>query len=247
MELVVIAIGIKTAGNLGALARLCDNFNCKHLIVIKPECDVTDQNAYYRASRGKQYLDNIIVLDKLQEARIYADIIIGLSARIGSSSNFARPAIAIQEIANQLSSSDSIVGIVVGREDKGLSNDEVITCDFLAHIPIPSDNPVLNISHAAVVALYELTRDTNYSSIAKSHRMMKREEKEYFLHYLEEILKHSWLKPPKIEGTLKVFRTMLSRSLVTDRESPALVGCMRSIHRTITEKHGPHCTCEGEK
>lgn len=247
MNLSIITVGIKTPGNLGAIARLCDNYSCDYLIAVAPECNVADNIAFQRASRGKQYLENIIVVEKLEDAMEYIDLTIGLSSRIGTIGNFSRPAIAIQEVSEEICQLEGKVAIVLGREDFGLTNDEVAQCDMLVHIPTHSNNPVLNISHAAATALYELVRHKQFSSIKQdTHRLMKRSEKEYFLNYLQEILMHSWLVPEKVESTIRVFRTILSRSLVTNRESPALVGTMRTIRRAIVDRHGPNCDCEKE-
>ena len=74
--------------------------------------------------------------------------------------------------------------------------------------------------------------------------MMKRKEREYFLDYLEKIMSHSWLHEEKFQTTLMVWRSILSRSLVTNRESPALVGTMRLIHKSMTKGHPPWDNCD---
>ena len=48
MDIVVVCVGIKHPGNLGAVARLCDNYNVKQLILVDPKTDITDE-AYERA------------------------------------------------------------------------------------------------------------------------------------------------------------------------------------------------------
>lgn len=240
----LITVGTKTSGNLGALARICSNFDLDRLIAVNPQCEI-DEEAYVRSTQGRPYLDNIVVLETIEQAREYADIIIGLSARKGKTkTNFSRPATSIIEIAKDMQGYEGRVALVVGREDHGLTNEEVRACDMLVHIPMYSTNPVLNISHAAVIALWELTRNNEYSSLDEiPFRLIKRKEKEYFLEYLEKILAHSWLHEEKHETTLMVWRSILSRSLVTTRESPALVGTMRLIHKSMTKGHPPWDDC----
>jgi len=47
------------------------------------------------------------------------------------------------------------VALVFGREDKGLSNDELALCQMGVHIPTASAYPSLNLSHAVMVVAYE--------------------------------------------------------------------------------------------
>ncbi|MCY3411452.1 MAG: RNA methyltransferase [Candidatus Heimdallarchaeota archaeon] len=238
----IISIGLKNSGNLGAIARLCDNFKLEDLVLINPECSI-DKIAYERATRGKDYLDNVQVFTSLEEAKFKYDMIIAFSARTGGITNFARPALAIQELAVEIRQLRGSVALLFGREDHGLSNEEVAQCDMLVHIPIATENPVLNISHAAAIALYEIHRDETYSSEENSHRVMSRPEKDVFIEYLRNILKHSWLHTEKYDSTIRVFETILSRSMVTNREAPALIGTMRAISRIFTEGHPPWDEC----
>src|SRR5262249_5248515 len=48
------------------------------------------------------------------------------------------------------------VALVFGPEDHGLSNDDLKLCHELVTIPTHSSYPSLNLSHAALVCLYEL-------------------------------------------------------------------------------------------
>lgn len=47
------------------------------------------------------------------------------------------------------------VALLLGREDRGLSNDELDLCHGLVHIPTNPDHPSLNLAHAALIVLYE--------------------------------------------------------------------------------------------
>lgn len=245
-EISVACSGILSAGNLGALARLCDNFNAKHLIACNPRCALT-QEAYHRATHGKKFLDRIKIESSITDIRKYSDLIIGLSSRIGSIDNLSRPAISIQELAESISSKDGSIAILLGSEDHGLDNKEVSQCDLLVHIPLASGNDVLNISHAAAIALWEISKSSYSSMEEKKVRIMLRKEREYFLGYLKKILEYSWLPEEKYESTLKVFRSIIARSMVTHRESPALVGTMRMINKAFENGPPPNKVNKNEK
>ena len=62
LKFYIVAIEIQNSGNLGALARLCYNFQVEHLILINPKCWI-DHRAYERATDGKSFLDNHLRFD----------------------------------------------------------------------------------------------------------------------------------------------------------------------------------------
>lgn len=243
MKLSVIAVGIKYAGNLGAIARICGNYGVSELIAVTPECEIDDE-AYQRATWGRPYLDNLIILKNLEDARSHVDSLIGFSARIGGYNSLSRSSISLKDIPDTLSNYSGTIGIVLGREDFGLSNDELDACDFLCHIPLPGENQVLNISHAASIALWELSREKILGKSVNReeeplHNFISQEKRKAIFNFLDEILPHSWIKEENFDGIRTVFRNVLGRSFVTEREGNAIVGTLRGISQTILDGH-PH-------
>jgi TrmH family RNA methyltransferase len=250
MKISVIAVGTKHSGNLGALARLCINYNVVNLIAVNPECEINDI-AYERAVWGRPYLDNIIVLDSLEKSRNYVDTLIALSARIGGYNSLSRSSFSIKKISDQLSRYDGHIGIVLGREDFGLSNQDLDLCDFLSHIPLPGENQVLNVSHAASVALWELSRETlPEKSVNREeeplHQILSSTKRKVIFNYLDDILPHTWIKEENFDGIRTVFKQVLGRSFVTEREGNALVGTFRGIQKSILQGHPHWDNCESE-
>ena len=101
MKINVILVGIKHSGNLGAIARSCDNFDVDKLILVSPICEVDDL-AYERATKARRYLDNITIVETLSETREFNDVLIALSARIGGASNLSRSSLPIQSLESKL-------------------------------------------------------------------------------------------------------------------------------------------------
>ena len=242
MKISIIVIGIKSSGNLGALARVCDNFNVDDLILVDPQCEV-DEIAYERATKSRRYLDNIIIVKTLVEAKEYADVLVALSARTGGFSNIVRTAVPITYVPEKLSDFEGRLAFVLGREDSGLTNNEVNICDILATIPLPGDNPVLNISHAASLSLWEFIRAENIEIDKHEHILMTREEKKAFEDFLRRILVHSWIENRKHDLIIQIFNTILSRSFVSGREASALIGTLRGILRSLDGEHPPWDNC----
>lgn len=243
LKISLVAVSIKHAGNLGALARLCDNYDIIKLILVNPQCEIDDE-AYERATWGRPYLDNAIVVDSLDQVRKHVDSLIALSARIGGYNSLSRSSFSILNVSSQITNLEGHLGIVLGPEDYGLSNEELDSCDFLCHVPLPGKNQVLNISHAASIALWELTRDlipeksVNREDVPL-HALLSSTKRKVIFEFLDEILPHTWIKDENFDGIRTVFRQVFGRSFVTEREGNAIVGTFRGIRKTIIEGH-PH-------
>ena len=75
MKLQLISVGLKHSGNLGALARVCDNFDAEKLILVDPQCEIDDHA--YEKMRGKSLLQSKIkTLSSLQELDIATDLVV---------------------------------------------------------------------------------------------------------------------------------------------------------------------------
>lgn len=236
MSIVIFCVEIMHSGNLGAIARLCDNYDVDKLVLVNPQCDI-NKVAYDRATHGKRFLDNPVLYDTLEAARQEADLLVALSARKGGGQSIARSSIPIQKLTSEIDHNGT-VGFVLGRENSGLTNEEADLCDLLVHIPLPGSNPVFNISHALSVALWEYIRDYDYENESEQ-RLMTRAEKDAFMQMLDNILQHSWLKQDKYYGTTRVFSMILGRAFVTTREANTLIGTLRAIRRSLEGPHPP--------
>lgn len=227
MEINVICVGIKHPGNLGAIARLCDNYGANNLILVAPDCEINDI-AYERAVKGRKYLDNAIIVDQLEETRDYIDYLVALSARTGGNKNLTRSPIAIQDLPAMLQNKEGRIGFVLGRENFGLDNDEISQCDILCFIPLPGPNQVFNISHALAVALWEVVREWEFDQPVE-HRMMSADEKQALFNFLEQILDYTRLREQQYYGVIQSFQSVLNRAVMTQREANSVIGSFRAI------------------
>ncbi|MHA1465033.1 MAG: TrmH family RNA methyltransferase, partial [Candidatus Heimdallarchaeaceae archaeon] len=60
----IILIEPKVEGNIGAIARVCNNFNATELVLISPQVDYLSEKEKNRARHSKHYLEN---------ARVFSD------------------------------------------------------------------------------------------------------------------------------------------------------------------------------
>jgi len=154
-EIVVILVEPLIAGNIGSVARSMSNFGLSELRMYNPR-DLSD-DAYRFAKHGRFIIENAKIVDSLDEAYEGLDLLIGTSgAKTDNEKKFLRQPVTPKEFVEHVKDMDGKIGLVFGREDQGLSNDELARCDMLVNIPTHEINPIMNLSQAATVMFYEL-------------------------------------------------------------------------------------------
>src|SRR5437763_401377 len=133
----VVLVGTQIAANLGSTARVMRNFGAPDLVLVAPEADRQDENARQTATyHASDLLERCRVVQTLDEAIADCVLAAGTSARTGGL--FRRQPVAPpDEGAARLvgAVSGGPVALVFGPEPSGLSNDEVLRCRCLIHIP----------------------------------------------------------------------------------------------------------------
>ena len=209
----VAVIGAKTSGtrNLKSNGQLW----AKIYTLINPSCEIITDESRARAMHSIKILENAKIINNLQEIR--ADYLIATSAKLGSSSNIHRLYLTPKELANNIDNNLHYC-IVLGREDKGLFNEEIKQCDLLLHIPAHKDYEALNISHSLAIILYELFNKKN----SMDKLANKREKNAVFLRMdsLKEGIKN-------YDNFREVFVNVINRAMIRKKEARALAGLLK--------------------
>lgn len=156
MEFHFILVEPSVPGNIGAAARAIKIMGFRHLRLINP-CDHMDKEAVMMAHASSDILKNAKIFNSLQEALINIDLIIGTSAKKRTAHEEYIDCSHLPDIINKKGSSINSVGIVFGREESGLTNDELKKCDIVTHIPMISEYPSANLAQAVMIYSYILS------------------------------------------------------------------------------------------
>jgi tRNA/rRNA methyltransferase len=95
----------------------------------------------------------------LEEALVDSSYSVGLSGKaLGD-----QPLMDVREMAEEVGSlgEGELASIVFGPETSGLTLDEIASCGRTARIPAHEAQPSLNLSHAVMIAAYEIYRATS--------------------------------------------------------------------------------------
>ena len=141
-------------GNIGGAARAMKTMGLNQLVLVNPG-RYPDPQADWRAAGAMDVLDSAVVVDDLATALAGCRFVLGTSTRMRS---IPWPVISAKEIGAVLAEQpeDAEIAILFGREDSGLSNEELQSCH--AHMQIPSSEVYgsLNLAMAVQVVCYEI-------------------------------------------------------------------------------------------
>ena len=143
--------------NVGSVARLCENFNVNELRLVSPKCDYLGQESKKMSVRG---------LKILEEAKVYKDLNSALSdcsriiATCGRKDHGEIPLNSNKDALCWAfeSEREETIALVFGREDRGLSNEELLKANKVISLNTSKNYPSLNLSHAVAIVLHQFNQ-----------------------------------------------------------------------------------------
>lgn len=160
MELKIIVVDPKYQMNAGYIARIAKNFGTKKLFFVNPRADLKGKKAIMFSKHGIGLLRAAKVYKNFEKAIQGCDVVLGTTGIWREGERMNEHTYTLKGCIAKLRSDypkDAVVGLVVGRDDKGLNREELEKCDMLLHIASNPEYPSLNISHALAILLYAFT------------------------------------------------------------------------------------------
>ena len=158
----------------------------------------------------------------------------GIATR--SEKKFLRVALSPREFAERVAPMEGTLGLLFGREDFGLLDEELARCDLLVSIPASPQYPILNLSHAAVVVLYEL-----FAARRPKGRLRRASgpEKEVLHRAFADLMDVTDYPPHKRARTSVMFRRLVGRAVPSKWEFHALMGVIQRGVKRIRRLERP--------
>lgn len=220
----VILVDPKHQGNVGSVARVLMNFDRSDLVLVRPPT-LADE-AKGRAMHAWDIVEKARSFESFDEAIEGCDFVVGTSARIpADEKSHLRNPIDARDLPGRLSGMSGTVGLVFGREDFGLLNEELELCDLLVTIPTTRRYRSLNLSHAVAVILYEIYAQTRTEPV-KVLRPMSEEMKLMFQETMDLLVDQLGLPEHKVRNTKRVYRKVLGRAVPSAWEYFVLMGVL---------------------
>ncbi|MGA1849059.1 MAG: RNA methyltransferase [Thermoplasmatota archaeon] len=221
-EFVLVLVQPLYQGNIGSVARLARNFGIGEIVLVDPP-EIKDEAIAY-SMHGKELLLNARTVSTFEEAVEGIDWVVGTSGISDSGEKcYIRNPLTPDEFIKWLRSVNGRIGMVLGREDKGLLKEELEACDILVTIPASPEYPILNISHAASILLYEIWKGAGITPRRNSPAISSKEKVVLLEHY-ERLMAASRVPEHKKAISRTNFRRMIARAAPSQREFNSLMG-----------------------
>ncbi len=228
MKLRVVLVGPLYEGNVGSVARAMKNFGFEKLVLVNP-CRIEDFGLAM-ASHAKDVLLGAKTVSCLEEALAGANLVVGTTGkRLEEQQRHLRlhlrvPCLTPEELSRKLQGKEGTAALLLGREDCGLTSEELAVCDLVVSIPTAQEYPIMNLSHAAAILFYEL------SQVEGGEVKMAHGESLRLLHdRFRSLLQESGYPEHKVDFTLLMMRRILGRAELTEREARTLLGVVKNL------------------
>jgi len=151
----IVLVNTSHPGNIGGVARAMKNMCLQDLVLVDPIAEFPSGKAWARASGAVDILERTRRVATLDEAIADCQWVVGASARLRA---IPWPLLDARECAQKLAetSRHDQVAVILGRENSGLTNEEMDKCHHLVHIPANADYSSLNLAAAVQVLSYEI-------------------------------------------------------------------------------------------
>lgn len=239
MDISIIIIEPENPGNTGAIARAMKNFDFEELILVNPKFKKNSSELRNRAKWANDIIDDVKIWKKydMKKLRKNFDYLIATTAKIGRDYNVLRSPITPEQLAQRIIElKDAKIGIMIGREGSGLTNDEIAACDFSVTIPTSKKYGTMNISHATTIIMYEIFKAEKKESIISHINPISEKEKKQLMIMLEDAMKNMHFIDDKKKDTQRiVWKKLISKSFLSRREAYALMGFLKKMKQKPLE------------
>lgn len=156
----IVMVNTTLPANIGSALRAMKTMGLSKLVLVAPKTyPHPDINAL--AAGATDLIEQIEIVETLEDAIKDCHLVFGTSARsrtIPWPLLDARP--AAEKSMQAVIHDQQEIAIVFGREDRGLTNEELALANYHVTIPVNSDYGVLNVAQAIQVLCYEMRMAT---------------------------------------------------------------------------------------
>jgi TrmH family RNA methyltransferase len=220
-DLEIVLVAPIYEGNVGFAARVMKNFGFDRLVLVDP-CEIGDE-ASARAAHAQDVLKNAEVCT-IGDIFSRSSLVVATTGSVSKSvcTPMRMPFLSPRELREHIAKLDGRIAILFGRENWGLSNEEVKKSDIVCTIPTSPEYPILNLSHAVGIICYELV------SLPKpEYQLASAFEMGHLYRHIDRYLDTIHHPQFKRENTMIMIRRILGRANLTTREASTLHGLLR--------------------
>jgi len=224
----IVLVEPQNPGNVGMVCRAMKNMGLSDLRLVNP-CQTDHPEALKFAVAARDLLESAALFPSLRDAISDCPFSIATTRRHGK---YRQEIFTPEEIAVKIRSVEGGGGtaLVFGREDSGLTTDEVALCRWHATIPTAGDFGSLNLAQAVLIFAYELLRGAGGTIHRQERSPSPTGDLETLYDHMERALLHiGFLNPQNPGHIMRTLRRIFARAELDSREVAVMRGMMAQI------------------
>ncbi|MBT8149456.1 MAG: tRNA (cytosine(32)/uridine(32)-2'-O)-methyltransferase TrmJ [Pseudomonadales bacterium] len=235
----IVLVNPSHPGNIGAAARAIKNMGLSQLVLVAPQ-EFPDPRAIWRAAGAKDLVENARVVDTLSEAIADCQLVVGTSAR---ERRIPWPLVEPRACADRIFSepADAKIAVLFGREDSGLTNEELQRCNLHVNVPTSDAYRSLNLAMAVQIISYELRMRSLQHEDRPQAPMDEWDEplatsdevERMYVHLFETLAQLEFYDPKQPKQLLTRLRRMFNRTRLDQMELNILRGILTEVQKKI--------------
>lgn len=156
MRLSIVLVSPARAENVGAAARAMKTMGFSDMRIVDSEAHLQPAARWVAHGSG-DILDNIQTYATLEQALHDVDFTVATTARSRARFHYYATPQQLLPLLEEKAQWMNHAALVFGREDSGLTNEELALADVLTGVPMAADYPSLNLGQSVMVYCYQLT------------------------------------------------------------------------------------------
>ena len=228
-DIAIILVEPQSPGNIGMTCRAMKNMGFSQLRIVKG-CDRFEPEALKFAVAARDLLESAEVFPDLASAMADCTLTVGTTRRHGKYRQeiFSPPEVAA--LLREQTAPDCRAALVFGREDSGLTTEELSLCRWHATIPTSDQYGSLNLAQSVLLFCYELGKANESAGGGRPFELAKSEEMEtLFAHFNSTLNKIGFLNEQNPAHMMRSLRRIFFRANLDSREVTVLRGMLTQI------------------
>lgn len=153
-QIQIVLVETSHSGNIGSAARAMKTMGLTNLRLVAPK-QAIDEQAIALAAGAKDLLEQAQIFPDFKSSIADCNLVIGTSARLRHlQSSLIEPKKCGELVIER--ATQGKIAIVFGRERVGLTNEELLKCQYHLNFPTNPDYGSLNLAMAVQLATYEI-------------------------------------------------------------------------------------------
>ena len=231
----IVLVETSHPGNIGSVARAMKTMGLSKLSLINPR-KFPSGEANALSGNATDILENAQVYKTIEDSIKTSTFVYATSSR---NRTIQWPTVNVEEgaelILNQTTAKKEI-SILFGREDRGLTNEELQLANTHIEIPANPDYPVLNLAMSAQILSYEIFKASHNTEARDWHDYPEVDSANLQMlidHFIETAVNIDVIHPENPKKIISRIKRMFSRLHPDEMEASFLRGFLAAINKKL--------------